>query len=748
MKHFHNTIQLGGIIMEQNSTTASNFITDYGVFNKIFSGERVVIHTDDIRKENWSDYYSGLLDMFRDYIENENFQRTMITIVFDSCNGMFVELTTEHTLINLAMWRFIIMTNQRIQPYHLFVHPEGITNDSLKKYIDEFCILPMRDQTEISLLELNNIISESIKFLEFSDEFALYFNNSFIIEDFVEMAMKSPEFNNLLHYDYTSIPIDQINSVAMDNTNKIIDMIKHSEEIIGRPHGLTDSFKGKTGIKPKQLREGISLVGIKPNGEGGIANYAINSSYINGGVSEFEWNVIDSNIGRQAQILSKKNTAESGTIARHLGLNTIDSKLYCNPATGQLDLDYDCHTMNFQEIIVTSLSQLRMLADRYYRLSPNGIEYNIGCGDMINENHPVLALGRAGYKIYLRSPITCASAARGLGICRKCYGELYRVMEDFNIGKEASWHLSAPLTQLMLSAKHLLEAKISSPKWVGDIDTFLNIDDGIVSINPELQTSKFMKFVISRDDINYETIFSLNDDDDSDSDNDDYDIDKEYITEFKIIDDNGEYIEFHTQGHDSLFFTVDFTNFIHKYYNNADEIEIPLVDLQERDIPLFEMGIYNDDMGNKLKTVVNTINLKSITESFTKDEFQMALMNNMIECGLGSVMSIHAEVIIMNQIRDKSNILELPDWDFPNNKNYQVLTLRKALETNPSITISMQADNIFKTLINPLSFKKRKPSRYDLFYHKQPQKYIASKPTGEDIVVNPFVKVRRDKTDN
>ena len=155
------------------------------------------------------------------------------------------------------------------------------------------------------------------------------------------------------------------------------------------------------------------------------------------------------------------------------------------------------------------------------------------------------------------------------------------------------------------------------------------------------------------------------------------------------------------------------------------------------------MGIYNDDMSNRLKNIVSTINLKAITENFTKDEFVNVLVNKMIDCAINDVKALHAEILIMNQIRDKDDVLEMPDWDYPNNDNYQVLTLRRALETNPSIAISMQFDNIAKTLYNPLSFKKKKPSQLDLFYHVNPQRYINQNIEKPVKKKSPFIKVKR-----
>ena len=719
----------------ENST---NYMSDYGIFNNILEGIPITIYTKDIKKENWNDYYIGLLNLFKDYIEQPNLQNTFITFVFD--DGTDIELTTEDSLINICMWGFIINADNKIMPYHTFFEEKGITNKAIKRYIDNFCIIPNRNKENISSFMLNNIIYISLRSLNFVGDFGMYFNNSINIEDFIDMANACPEFDEIMHKDYSVYPADQMNSIAMKDTNRLIELILDSKRIMGREHCLIDAFRAQAGVKPKQFREYAVNIGVKPNGEGGIFPYSIDASYMNKGLNIIESTIAESAIGRQAQILSKKNTADSGTIARYMGLNCIDSKLYCKPGESEPDPNYDCHTRNFIKVYIANLTILEMFTDRYYRFEPNGIEYNVGCGDMINEYHPLI-----GKTVYFRSPITCASAAKGLGICKKCYGELFNINKGINIGKIAAENFSSRLTQIMLSAKHLLEAKISNPDWNIDVENYLSIEEGIVSIDPNLNCSKKWTLVIEREDINVESLFSLNDDDDEESDDEYPEVEREFINVFKIVDDEGESIEFHTQGYDNLYITNEFSNYIHnKGYNNLDDvITIPIHVLQSDEVPMFEMGIYNDDMSNRLKNIVSTINLKAITESFTKDEFVNALINKMIDCSINDVKALHAEILIMNQIRDKDDVLEMPDWDYPNNDNYQVLTLRRALETNPSIAISMQFDNIAKTLYNPLSFKKKKPSQLDLFYHVNPQRYINQNIENPVKKKSPFIKVKR-----
>ena len=88
---------------------------------------------------------------------------------------------------------------------------------------------------------------------------------------------------------------------------------------------------------------------------------------------------------------------------------------------------------------------------RFYRFNEKGIEYLL---DAEKDQHLI------GQTLLFRSPQTCASAARGNGICYRCYGNLAYANRNINIGQIAAEQLSSIYTQTLLSAKHLLESAI------------------------------------------------------------------------------------------------------------------------------------------------------------------------------------------------------------------------------------------------------------------------------------------------
>jgi len=87
------------------------------------------------------------------------------------------------------------------------------------------------------------------------------------------------------------------------------------------------------------------------------------------------------------------------------------------------------------------------------------------------------------------------------------------------------------------------------------------------------------------------------------------------------------------------------------------------------------------------------------------------------------ISAIHLETIVSNQMRDPEDILSMPNWSVKN-APYKILTLGSALNNSPSITVNLEYQRIGKTLISPLSTRKRKPSVFDLYFMEKPQNYL------------------------
>lgn len=670
---------------------------NYGIFVNLLNGEPVYINTENITKNTWNDYFTTLHNILLDGIETEIIQNTKINICIDS--KITVRLTLFDLWINLIMWRLLIYTDQKIQPKHIFFS-RYVTKKTLKEFIDEFCIEV--NKRDIPNPILNGIISDCLTEISKIDEFSFYLANTFNLEDFYALMNQNPEFGELMHPNLENVALEDVKIIGNKNTDKMIDIM--NTEKIHNPFGkdyehcLAIPLAIGEGINAKQFREFAVVEGTKPNNEGGIFPHAIETSFITGGISDPYDYYMDANAARIAQILQKENVGTSGRFARLLGLNNIDTSLYPDP-------NFDCNTKNYIELEVSSERVLKMINARFYRMTPNGVDH------LINSNKDKHLIGKT---ILLRSPVTCASAARGHGICYKCYGELGYVNRDINPGRYASEKLSAELTQRLLSAKHLLETVIKKIQWCKEFYDFMDINSNCITMNQEIPIKGF---------------FMLIDPEDIDSENEDMedleeeDVYNEYISKFYIKTPAGEEIVIKSETDDKLYIS-NTLNFLIRKKAVQDNGRFSLPFAVVKNEPLFFIVLHNNDLMKALEDVKDCIDKNDITKGkgMTKDKLVNKFIGTIIASNL-SIQSVHLEVILMNQIRSLENVLEKPNWEYPN-EEYQILTMKQALDKNPSVIISLLNEKLEKMFYMPLTYKKTAPSFVDLFFMEQPQQFI------------------------
>lgn len=663
------------------------YLENYGPYAELIQNGRMVIEVSSITKENWKMHFDSILNIMRDTIETEYCRSTFVTVRFKEID---VDLSIIDYWFNLIMWYLHVMVGKEIRPCHLFFD-ENITRKSIKQYIDEFFIDDYR--TTLDNVILNNMIDDCLYGFSFIDEFSFYLANTINLEDFIDLMNERPEFYQAIHADLSNVPLDEVAHIGNEYSETAIKCIKNSE------HCLSNFFRAGEGVNVKQFKEFAINIGTKPDGKGGVYPTVVNTNFITGGVNDQVSNFIESSTGRTAQIIVEGNVGISGYFARLLGLNNSDSILHPDP-------HHICDTKNFQELEIKNLNMINRLADRYYRLSPNGMEYKLTSKD----KHLV------GKKIYLRSPMTCASLSREGKICYRCYGDLAYTNRDINIGKMAAELLSSVLTQRMLSAKHLLEAVMKLILWSNGFGDIFEIEYNLIKLqdNVNLQGYKIAIEPIDGEGEEFE------DEDMERFKNSDYLF---YVNDFDIIKPNGEVVNIHTSESDNIYLTLEFLEALSKHgVENEDKILIDIDKLQDSESYLFAIQLLNNDLSKSLEKVKSIIDNSKIMESNNRHTLLQSLLEALIECGL-DVSSIHAELILSNQIRSIEDILLIPQWQYPN-EDCKLLTLKQSLNAHPSVSVSVSYEKISKMLYNPLTFRKRKASYMDLFFMENPQNYL------------------------
>lgn len=665
----------------------SNF-ENYGPFEPLVKNGYQEVNTSDITIKTYENYFNGLLNIMRDGIEQSDVQA--LKIGFHLADGNFVRFTVTDAWFNIIFWTFPIYIGEPVTVKHL-IDTRAITKKYIKNY---FNMLIKEHSIDIDFITLNNLIDETIYKLKYIDEFAMYLANTVNFRDTLDLMEMYPEFNESIHADLTGVPIEDVKSVGMDYTNTQIKYIKSTD------HCLRDSFVSGEAISPKQFKEVSVNIGTKPDGHGGVFPYIINNSFINGGVSEPESYVIDSSVGRIAQILQKMNVGISGAFARLLETNNLDT--FFNP-----DPNYSCDTKNFIEVFIKDASWLVMYDKRYYKFDPEGPDYLL---DKDRDSHLI------GQTLYFRSPITCASYARGHGICRKCYGNLYFVNRDINPGKIAAELLSSIYTQMLLSAKHLLESSVIEMKWNPEFYELFSLNLNMISIDEDTDTTGMYMILDS-------SKFDSSEDDDDDTSDMMY---YEYTPSFDVIYPDGKRVTFHTAEEDNIYLTEDLNKLLRsKKTKEEDGVYIVPLDNLKSVSAVFTVKIQNKELQRTLERSKHIIDREKDTSSFNKNTIVREFITANTDGGI-NVSAVHLEVLLSNQMRDPYDILSFPNWSVKD-APYKILTLGSSLNNSPSITVTLEYQRIGKTLISPLSSKKHKPSVFDLFFMEKPQDYMVNR---------------------
>lgn len=656
-------------------------LNNYQNYVPLINTGYMVVDVRGINDSNLDEHFMNILNIFKDGIETQQVQGMMLHVIF--ADNEEVDLTIFDYFYNLIFWKLATIVNEPITSKHLFF-PEDITKKEIKWYIDHIFVKSYK--LKIDFKTLNNAIDDTIYKFKFINDFAMYFANTVNFEDSIDLMKIYPEFYESIHADLSNVPLEEVKNVGMQYANTQIRYIKNSN------HCLADSFRAQESINPKQYKEVAVNIGSKPDGLGGVFPTIIGNSFINGGVNTPESYLIDSSVGRTAQILAKMNVGISGAFARLLEINNIDTILHPDP-------NYVCDTRNYETVLIKDSRWLNAYNMRYYKTNPKGIDYVL---DAETDKHLI------GQTLLFRSPMTCSSFAKGHGICRRCYGDLYFINKDINIGKIAAELLSSIYTQILLSAKHLLESLVVKMEWTpGFLDTFevtLNTIGVFEDINYDGYKLIIDPLAIQAEDDNDEIEYN------------------EYITSFDVECPDGSIVNHHAAELESLYISEELNELLRESKHVVDgKFYIPMEKLKSVSI-IFLVQIQNKELSRTLERAKGIINNAKITKMYDRNTILEAFMDANLEGGI-NLNAVHMELLLANQIRSEDDILEKPDWTIPGSP-YNILTLSSSLTNNPSITITLEYQKIAQTFVNPLTSRKKKASAMDVYFMTQPQEFI------------------------
>lgn len=227
------------------------YMEQYYPYKDLCETGKQTVETKDLNSSNINQYFYGIINILKDYIETDEVKNMMIHIKFQ--DNEECDLTVFDYVFNLIFWQLNTDAGAPIYSYHIFF-PENITKRDITRYINGLFIDEYR--TSMDFIKLNNSIDDV--FSKFRDlrPFQMYLANSLNLEDFIILMNKYPEFDATMHYDPSNTPLADVKSEGLKLADTQIKYIENSN------HCLRDSFRTGEAISPKQYKEVAVNIGI------------------------------------------------------------------------------------------------------------------------------------------------------------------------------------------------------------------------------------------------------------------------------------------------------------------------------------------------------------------------------------------------------------------------------------------------------------------------------------------------------
>ena len=635
--------------------------------------------------------YKNLIETGFDYLrsgfEIKELRECPIKFKFHENDETVHTVQLRHFLVNLIFWEpMITLESSEYLDETYIIEPSRISSGYIKSYIDEKLVIPYK--RKVSNKNLNKILCDLIYNLgKISTEFNIVFGMGMTVESFINVANKNPRFNEIIRTMVDpSMQPSEIEATLHNLTDEQVEILKNE------PNVLQPMLRSGSGIKPKQLAEFSINGGLKPDLSGRTIPIPINSNFLVSGTNSVSGYFIDAIGARKSLIFNKNVMGKSGHFARKTMLVVSDIKL-------REDSEH-CGSVHPIMYEIKTKKHLERLVGRNYRL-PNQIKYSVL---KKNDTHLI------GKKILVKSPMTCASHN---GICEECYGDMlfHTNSNGVGIGAYAGAIITNPLSQSILSSKHLLTTISESITFTDAFNDFFSLDANEITLNTHALEDNLDKYslIIMKDDL-----VTLEDLDEGEI--------NEYVTKFYVKNnETHELIEIKETKSKSMYISTELKSLIKLGKKQKDIYTVDfseITDLQD-DCRLFLLQVENAELTRPLYTIMGLLDGKERRNKLgveTLSDFAQQMLDLMIESKIDA-QAVHAEVLLTPLIRSISDVLVKPDFrKYDAITDTQVLTISAALEKHPSLLVGLSFQYIGRQLQNPLTFKKTGKSYLDPFF--------------------------------
>jgi hypothetical protein len=619
--------------------------------------------------------------IFRDYDEYRKTKDDLKEAVLSSYGGRsdkakivigseVVDSTLGRVLVNLLIMKPFVGKGLRLTSEDLFSY-ESVTEGNLDAYFNRV-ISRFKGEAVMDFDDLRAVVGETINEMsDLSGELNVLAGNSVSFHDFVRLSVEDQKAKDFFNQKIDRrMQFDQIEDKFNKLGKDIEKYFKSRKDTELYPFVISD-----TGINRKQLTQAIGFIGLKPDIDGSIIPVAISDNYLVG-LKSLESYFINAKGTRKALITNSRMVRRSGYLTRKLSLSMIDRYHDNNLA--------DCNTKHFVAFKVSDEKKIGQIEGRhYYELSESG--------EKVSELKTVGSDGDSlvGKTIGLRSPVTCA----GKHVCKTCYGsEMSEINKDLNTGLVAVMYLTNPLTQKLLSAKHLLTTNTERVDWGNKFLDYMSVNmNSIYFADPEVSVS-------------FNSGDFLTDEEEE----------LPYIKKMEIYSGGKKVADYEAPA-DIKFFvdTKALKDRDAEYSVETGRYFVSGKNFGEED-SVFTFIAKNNELTKSLEQIVDLI--ETVDHLGVKDDYNLMVnkfSDLIIENGL-YISSVHAEMIVSNLIREEETGKRL-DFSKKNLDKHKIIRVSNSVMDAP-LSVSLAFERLDEQLVDLDTYEKDGVSLMDHLY--------------------------------